>query len=185
MLLTIYTEDNCCVSASACLYPVRLPSSLECNSCLEWPCHSVALTLTWWSGLILWHTHWQTCRLPIHGSMLSITYTLGFRGQKYSRDKQDTVMFPVDVNLLVSIVNCSPWSKYDNWELPDTWLSPMQPWALECNPKPMRVGPYAGNWALRLAPIQPTSHVRLSILPHFDSGSDIFLKLSISSLWLE
>jgi len=123
MLLTIYTEDNCCVSASACLYPVRLPSSLECNSCLEWPCHSVALTLTWWSGLILWHTHWQTCRLPIHGSMLSITYTLGFRGQKYSRDKQDTVMFPVDVNLLVSIVNCSPWSKYDNWELPDTWLS--------------------------------------------------------------
>src|SRR5882724_3603141 len=44
MLLTIYTEDNCCISASACLYPVRLPSSLECNSCLEWPCCSVTLT---------------------------------------------------------------------------------------------------------------------------------------------
>src|SRR5882724_6130926 len=44
MLLTIYTEDNHCVSAPACLYPVQLPSSSKCDSHLEWSCRSVALT---------------------------------------------------------------------------------------------------------------------------------------------
>src|SRR5882724_5678334 len=44
MLLTIYTEDNHCISAPACLYPIQLPSSSKCDSCLEWPRHSVTLT---------------------------------------------------------------------------------------------------------------------------------------------
>src|SRR5882724_6449708 len=42
ILLTIYTEDNRCVSAPVCLG--LLPLFIKCSFCLEWLRHSVALT---------------------------------------------------------------------------------------------------------------------------------------------